>query len=187
MGKKIPVSRNRRRRIQARVRKGMTVKEIAAEEKVSEQTVRKALSSTLFRKSLAVRLATQADRRIRNSETADKIIEKQLEKILTDAASKDSKVKLTARDLSELGKLSAAQHEQGTQYLKKLVDRANEEADDELQKATDRANRLGSPGEEDSRTPAEAVPPSADSGMATLPDPSIDPDAPDAGDDEAAA
>lgn len=187
MGKKIPVNRNRRRRIQARIRKGLTVKQIAAEERVSEQTVRKAISSTHFRKSMAVRLATQADRRIRNSELADQIIEKRLAAILQDAHSPHPKLKITARDLAELGKLSAAQHEQGTAYLKKTIDRAIEEADDELQNATDRANRLGSPGEEDSRTPAEAVPPSADSGMATLPDPSIDPDAPDVGDGEAAA
>lgn len=125
-----------KRRIQRARKRGKSVAAIAAKEGVSERTVQRAISSKEFQQQLAVKLVVTAERRLNNSDKADRIAEKALTQLLEDM--NDPKVKkkpkLTMKDIADLGKFSHLQHEQGVEYLKESIKRGQEQMDEQLKK-----------------------------------------------------
>jgi hypothetical protein len=107
---------NRTRRILRARKRGYSVEHIAAKEGISERTVYRALSSPAFQKSLAVQLATVAQRRLRNADLADDLAHRVLTVIL-DRMKVGEKITLTPKDIAYLGKFSHVQYELGAAYL----------------------------------------------------------------------
>lgn len=123
-----------KRRIQRARKAGKSVTQIAAKEGVSERTVQRAISGKAFQQQLAVQLTKTAETRLSNAKKADEIASKVLDRTLEALKDPKSKLKLTMKDVADLGKFSHLQHEQGVDYLKESIKRGQEQMDEQLKK-----------------------------------------------------
>jgi len=122
------------RRIQRARKSGKSVTQIAVKEGVSERTVQRAISGKAFQQQLAVQLTKTAEVRLTNAKKADEIASKVLDRTLAALKDPTSKLRLTMKDVADLGKFSHLQHEQGVEYLKESIKRGQEQMDEQLKK-----------------------------------------------------